>query len=202
MVARLAITTALALAGAACGLTNHDFNISISDNSPMLVYTPAVGQPDANLDASVAWNVSYSNTPWTNGTAPTNATASNATSSTIILPINATANITANPVANSSSGVQAYQPGIIGNGTSTHTTSAAGATVEITWIGTAIYFKGNGSAELTVDGVASTASIEDGIIAYGAGLTYGSHKAVLTVGSDTTVTITDVVLTWAIATDA
>jgi hypothetical protein len=83
------------------------------------------------------------------------------------------------------------------NSIGAHRTGLVGATLEIDWIGTAIYVYGNSTRtecyQITIDGGNFTGRSE-GTLASASNLTYNSHRFILTVLSDK-VWVRDAVLT-------
>jgi len=79
-----------------------------------------------------------------------------------------------------------WQHQSFGSGTSVHRTTLAGATLQIDWLGTAIYLYGtspSNSYTYTLDGVPTPAASNsvEGLLASSINLPYGDHTAVLTV---------------------
>lgn len=87
---------------------------------------------------------------------------------------------------------------VIGQGTSRHYTTAAGATASVGWVGTAVYIFGSagaGSTRLTVDGSENGVTSPQGTIGVLEGLDYGWHNLTLEVTGTGGVNITGVTLT-------
>jgi len=87
-----------------------------------------------------------------------------------------------------------------GSGTSVHRTTLAGATLQIDWLGTAIYLYGTSSSTsytYTLDGVPTPAAPDSvgGLLASSINLPYGDHTAVLTVNAAQEVAFQGAVLT-------
>jgi hypothetical protein len=94
-----------------------------------------------------------------------------------------------------------YQLQLIATGTSSHRTSFAGASLEISWIGTAIYLYGSapsGSYSVSLDGGSAVAGPSDSsqrLLNTFTGLNYGNHTAILTVVGSNEVDFGGAVLT-------
>ena len=94
--------------------------------------------------------------------------------------------------------------GIAGLGIGSHSSTTAGATMQLSWVGTAIYLYGEStrsSYKITVDGVdvfeplPPDGHLEPGLLGLKTGLSYGRHTAVLTVVGGDTVTFKDAIVT-------
>lgn len=92
----------------------------------------------------------------------------------------------------------AYDPGDLAQGSSMHSTSFAGASVSIQFVGTGAYFlgRGQGSVALEVDGTQSYSGAigASGVVAGAGGLEYATHTAKLSLVSGS-LTLTNVTLT-------
>ncbi|KAJ8088464.1 hypothetical protein PM082_022537 [Marasmius tenuissimus] len=86
-----------------------------------------------------------------------------------------------------------------GSGTSSHNTSKQGATFELSFMGTAVYIYGTGSAGAYTtsldDGAAVTGSPQDGILASYANLEYKTHKLQLTLTQSQTLSLSTALVT-------
>ncbi|KAK1223483.1 hypothetical protein PQX77_013641 [Marasmius sp. AFHP31] len=86
-----------------------------------------------------------------------------------------------------------------GSGTSSHNTSKQGATFELSFMGTAVYIYGTGSAGAFTtsldDGAAVTGSPKDGILASYANLEYKTHKLQLTLTQSQTLSMSSALVT-------
>lgn len=93
--------------------------------------------------------------------------------------------------------------GYVALGSSMHTTSKKGARVQISWVGTAIYFLGSttGAFQLDVDGTVPSIVVGPGLVAGASGLPYDYHTASLTLDSGS-ISLTNVTLTSGLKTDA
>lgn len=135
----------------------NDYNITVSDQSPTISYTPY-----RDGDIASSWMVMYTNSPESTYDASHNTTN-------------------------------------LSSGTSLHTTTYQGASLEIQWKGTAIYVYGSGSVGAYTTTLDSDSDVEgapsDGVLVSHTGLDYAVHTLTLTTTSTSQLNFTSAILT-------